>query len=652
MKKSRLLATAVLALSAVGLLAACGNGGNASQGGGDASSAAAATYTLTVKVPEGCSLSGLPEGNKAEEGQRITFKVVTEGNQVVESVTYNGTELKATSSGQYRFVMPGENVTIEVKLVSVTDIKIDTSGVKTAFFVGGTFNSDGLKVTAVLADKEEEVSKGFTVSTPDLTTAGTKTVTVSYGGFSKTYDIKVGSLQGDDADVNVVDGKVIFSVLGSYEGFANAAELTAAASKGAYLMDFQYNNNIGGMGWDRPVEQDNIVFEDAGNGRFKANMDITELAGAGAPGIGYTFHFGLPQVDGSDAGHASDLKLTQTTEHDNKSVTVGSKTYTLSLNVGVGDDGMHYWGCIGMTIVDVESNFVTPQHIKLVTDETTIKVVIEGQYRGYTASEEDAEQFYVDCMQFSSWATVDSTPVVTIDNPDASTHIGNYRVSIDITGKLNTDNDYFFHVGPLKGSDRSNLTWMDDADAMTAVDPSNGGVVSLFKITGNSEGWKNGLASLNFLGGDYVIGQEVDLIEDQGKAIFQLKGIYSGISNKQAENDPYYLDCMDFATNTDISNEGADTVLEVVPENVGATKGVFTLSLDVTGKLTANQDYYFHFGALAEGATYRSNLRAQAGLEPKSVLGGQYTLKAASGYTDSSETWRNGLAIVTFTAAE
>ena len=65
----------------------------------------------------------------------------------------------------------------------------------TTFYVGDTFNYDGLVVTATYEDASNEVVTPTSVSTPDLSISGIKTVTVTYtfNGVTKTatYDITV-----------------------------------------------------------------------------------------------------------------------------------------------------------------------------------------------------------------------------------------------------------------------------------------------------------------------------------------------------------------------------------------------------------------------------------------------------------------------------
>ncbi len=87
-------------------------------------------------------------------------------------------------------------------------IELDLSVVKTDFFVGETFDSEGLGVIARYADEPtEERVTDFTVETPDLSREAIVDVVVRYGAFTQTYPIFViegRSLVGITLDTSVV----------------------------------------------------------------------------------------------------------------------------------------------------------------------------------------------------------------------------------------------------------------------------------------------------------------------------------------------------------------------------------------------------------------------------------------------------------------
>lgn len=74
---------------------------------------------------------------------------------------------------------------------SVT-LALDTSAVDTVFEVGDEFNSDNLVVYQKNGNDTERVKKGeYSVTAPDMSTEGKKTVTVTYGEMTATYEIDV-----------------------------------------------------------------------------------------------------------------------------------------------------------------------------------------------------------------------------------------------------------------------------------------------------------------------------------------------------------------------------------------------------------------------------------------------------------------------------
>ena len=78
---------------------------------------------------------------------------------------------------------------------ALTGITLNTTGVTKAFTTGDEFNADGLVVTANYSNCSDKVVTPTSVSSPDMSSTGDKTVTVSYteGGTTKTntYTITV-----------------------------------------------------------------------------------------------------------------------------------------------------------------------------------------------------------------------------------------------------------------------------------------------------------------------------------------------------------------------------------------------------------------------------------------------------------------------------
>ena len=75
----------------------------------------------------------------------------------------------------------------------VSRITVKTDDAKTVYEIGETFSAEGVVVTAFMDDGEQKTVSvaDCTVSSPDMSQAGKKSVTVTYGGQSANYMITV-----------------------------------------------------------------------------------------------------------------------------------------------------------------------------------------------------------------------------------------------------------------------------------------------------------------------------------------------------------------------------------------------------------------------------------------------------------------------------
>ena len=106
-----------------------------------------------------------------------TVKAVGYGTTVITATTVNG----LTS-----------NCTINVKKEEVTSLTIATKPTKTNYYVGDTLNTAGLTLKAAYNNgTTQTITSGFTCTPTALTSAGTQTVTVNYGGKTATFAVNV-----------------------------------------------------------------------------------------------------------------------------------------------------------------------------------------------------------------------------------------------------------------------------------------------------------------------------------------------------------------------------------------------------------------------------------------------------------------------------
>ena len=649
-KTSSLLVFALSAVALLGVgatLASCG-GGNA-----PADSSQSQNFRITVEG-EGCEVSGLPEGNVAAEGTRIRFTVkATAEGKVVGTVKVNDEVLTAGGGGRYSFTMPAKDVVIKVTVVGVSSISVDTSAVKTAFLVGSTFESTGLKISAKYDSGETmEITTGFSVTAPDLTTEGTKAVTVSYGGKTATYDVKVGSMERVGIDIANVDGKATLNINGTFTGFATAAELTVAA-KGAILFDIQYNQvySNAAPSWDRLLKTSEVQYQDNGTGAYKFSVDLSTLMAASGKGVGYTIHFGPANVEGQDIGEAGNWAATQSL---NKEIQIGNNKYRL-VSYPESEEGVEFWGNYGLIVLDETAPSMTAQTVELKVEEDKAYAIVKGTYTNVETGGFEGN-LLCDLTELNTWVVVDALTGTAsfVATPGEVANCGTFEVRFDITGKLGTGNPYFFHFHfDPKGSptgDGHNINW--DANAMEVqqiVDPSNGGMVTFSKNPRTSPDWASSYATLTFEGADYAKAQSASFVANGEKALFTLSGIYAGIVNN--ENGDYYLDAQALDNWTYLfGREATDPQAELkLTEGAEAGKGTFDLSIDLAGKMNSGTEYIFHFGAASAGSTDHPNVTINVEESSFHLGAGTYSIRTLSG-KEGDWSWQNGLLSVSYVA--
>lgn len=88
----------------------------------------------------------------------------------------------------------GATGTITWLLVQLSRIEVTHMPNKTTYSVGGTFDSTGLVITAYYSDSTSEQVTEYTLSNPDMSTYGIKTITVTYQEKTATFAITVSDI--------------------------------------------------------------------------------------------------------------------------------------------------------------------------------------------------------------------------------------------------------------------------------------------------------------------------------------------------------------------------------------------------------------------------------------------------------------------------
>lgn len=166
----------------------------------------------------GIDTTGLP--TSADEGSSVSFDVTAlAGYEYLGAFEfgYPETITDFVSSGNHvSFTMPSNDVTICLQAQEttpvLTSITLDTTNVTTGFTVGDTFSYAGLVVTAHYSNSTSATVTPTSVSSPDMSSAGEKTVTVSYteSDITRTSTYTVNVSEHSEPIPVALNGKYIY----------------------------------------------------------------------------------------------------------------------------------------------------------------------------------------------------------------------------------------------------------------------------------------------------------------------------------------------------------------------------------------------------------------------------------------------------------
>lgn len=153
-------------------------------------------------------------GDSAFSSTSLKNLVIPDGVQTIDVQAFYGTQLtnvsipaSVMSIGENAFSAPATtNITLNKKtneisgspwgasgtitwLIRVTRLEVTHMPTKTRYFIGETFDSTGLIITAYYNDNTSEQVTGYTLSSPDMSAYGSKTVTVTFD--EKTVDFSI-----------------------------------------------------------------------------------------------------------------------------------------------------------------------------------------------------------------------------------------------------------------------------------------------------------------------------------------------------------------------------------------------------------------------------------------------------------------------------
>ena len=184
-----------------------------------------ATFDITVTKLEVSSLTLISPPSKTSYYTGDTFSIsginvrATYNNNSTSNVsselTYSAPDMSKAGTKTVTVSYGGKSTSFDITVtaLAVSSIAITTKPSKVSYIVGETFSTSGMKVTATYNNNTtKDVTSSVTVSKPDMTSAGTKTVTVTFGGKSATFNITVSNATVSSIAITTKPSKVSYIV--------------------------------------------------------------------------------------------------------------------------------------------------------------------------------------------------------------------------------------------------------------------------------------------------------------------------------------------------------------------------------------------------------------------------------------------------------
>ena len=185
--------------------------------GFDSSSAGTKTITVTtsgktttfeISVSEASitaiSVTTMPSkvnyhvGKEFDSTGIVVTATASDGNtiDVTKDCTYSGFDSSSPKQCEITVHYGGFTCTFEVTIIRLTILEVTHMPTKTKYFTGETFDSTGLIITAYYDNGTSEQVTDYTLSNPDMSTYGNKTVTVTFDGKTVDFSILVVDISG------------------------------------------------------------------------------------------------------------------------------------------------------------------------------------------------------------------------------------------------------------------------------------------------------------------------------------------------------------------------------------------------------------------------------------------------------------------------
>ena len=152
---------------------------------------------------------------------------------VATGITCTGFSSDAAGSKTITASYGGKSTTfnVDIEAVKLVSIAVKTNPTKVSYYQGESLDSTGLTLTGTYNNgKTETIATGFTCSALDSSSAGTKTITVTYQGLTTTFNVTVVAVNLVSVAVKTMPNKVSYFTGESFD--QTGLTLTATYNNG------------------------------------------------------------------------------------------------------------------------------------------------------------------------------------------------------------------------------------------------------------------------------------------------------------------------------------------------------------------------------------------------------------------------------------
>lgn len=136
--------------------------------------------------------------NEAFKSSGLIINVVYDDGSsgVIKKYTLSSPDMTSYGSKSITVTFESFTTTFDIMVVDVAKIEVTSLPTKTRYYEDDEFLSSGIIVSQVYTDGIKEEIAGYSLSSPDMSSGGEKTITVTYNKFTTTFTIMVIGVSG------------------------------------------------------------------------------------------------------------------------------------------------------------------------------------------------------------------------------------------------------------------------------------------------------------------------------------------------------------------------------------------------------------------------------------------------------------------------